>query len=39
MSKPMAVLGSGWGWQESEMGRHDNVICAWAWAGLDGLRN
>lgn len=23
----------------SEMGRQDNVICAWPWAGLDGLRN
>lgn len=35
MNKPMAALGG----ERSEMDSQDNVICAWAWAGLDGLRN
>lgn len=28
-----------WGGERSEMDSQDNVICAWAWAGLNGLRN
>lgn len=30
---------SGQGSRGSEMGRQDSAICAWALAGLDGLRN